>query len=260
ARTPSEQAKSNSNAPEIHSLWIKQGKLAVQDPVSNTDVALTVDSDQAADDQQPMLRFAGEGSLRNETFHLKGEAGSLLELNESGKPYRLDLTASAGATKASFKGTLVPLKLETIDGELGLSGDDLSKLYPLVPVPLPWTPAYQISGHFVREGAQYSLRDLKGRVGSSDVNGSVSTDVSGERPIVKADVTSKRLDYKDLAGFLGAPPPEKGRPRPAAQRKEAQKLEATGKVLSEKPYDLKALRRVDADVRFKGESILFRDI
>src|SRR5262249_23659155 len=74
------------------------------------------------------------------------------------------------------------------------------------------------------------------------------------------DLTSKRLDYKDLAGFLGTPPPAKGKPRPAAQRREAQKLEATGKVLSEKPYDLKALRAVDAEVRFKGQSILVRDI
>jgi uncharacterized protein involved in outer membrane biogenesis len=253
-------ANASSNPPEIRSLWIKQGKVAFRDPESKTDVALTIDSDQSPEDQEVMLRFAGEGSLRDETFHLRGRAGSLLDLKESGKPYKLDVTASAGATKASFDGTLVPLKMETIDGQLALSGDDLSKLYPLAPTPLPWTPAYRISGHVVRENTKYSLRDLKGRVGSSDVNGVVAVDVTNERPVIKADVTSKRLDYKDLAGFLGAPPPAKGKPRPAAQRKEAQKREQTGKVLSEKPYDLKALREVDANVRFKGESILYQDI
>ncbi len=254
------QQASNGNTPEIRSLWIKEGKVAYVDPPANTDVALTIDSDRAAGDAQSTLRFAGEGSLRDESFHLEGRAGSLLELKEQGRPYKLDVTASAGATKASFDGSLVPLKMESIDGKLTLSGNDLSKLYPLVPVPLPWTPAYKVSGHFVRDGGKYALRDLKGRVGSSDVNGVLSVDVSEKRKAVNADVTSKRLDYKDLAGFLGAPPPAKGRPRPAAQQREARKLEAAGKVLSEKPYNLKSLRSVDADVHFKGESILTKDI
>jgi hypothetical protein len=56
---------------------------------------------------------------------------------ESGKPYRIDVKASAGDTKASFAGTVVPLKLETIDGNVEVSGKDLSKVYPIVPVPLP---------------------------------------------------------------------------------------------------------------------------
>jgi uncharacterized protein involved in outer membrane biogenesis len=257
---PAPTPNKTSNPPEIRSIWIKDGKVAFLDPVAKTDVKLAIDSDHAAGDAEAMLRFAGTGSLRDEAFHLEGHAGSLLELKQAVKPYKLDVTASAGATKASFDGSLVPLKLETIDGALALSGYDLSKLYPLVPVPLPWTPAYRISGHFVREGTKYSLRDLKGRVGSSDVHGTVSVDITEERPVVIADVVSKRLDYKDLAGFLGAPPPRKGRARPPAQEREAQKRAATGKVFSEKPYNLQSLRAVDADVRFKGESILARDI
>jgi uncharacterized protein involved in outer membrane biogenesis len=253
-------SNTSASPPEIYSLWIKEGKIAFLDPLAQTDVQLTIDTDRAAGDANAMLRFAGTGSLRNEPFQLEGRAGSLLELKETGKPYQLDVTASAGATKASFDGTLVPLKLESIDGELALSGDDLSKLYPLVPVPLPWTPAYRISGHFVRDAAKYSLRDLKGRVGSSDVRGSLSVDVNQKRPVVLAEVTSKRLDYKDLAGFLGAPPPAKGKARPRDQEREAQKRAETGRVLSEKPYNLQSLRAVDADVRFKGESILARDI
>jgi uncharacterized protein involved in outer membrane biogenesis len=258
-RDQSEQ-KSSANAPQIHSLQIKEGKLAFLDPPANTDVALTIDTESGASSEQSTLRFAGKGSLRDEPFHLEGHAGSLLELKESGKPYELQVSVAAGATKASFDGTLVPLKLETIDGKLMLSGNDLSKLYPLVPVPLPWTPAYHVSGHFLRDGGKYSLKDLKGRVGSSDVNGVVAVDVTQKRPAITADVTSKRLDYKDLAGFLGAPPPQKGKPRPPDQQREAQKRDQTERVLSEKPYHLEALRAVDADVRFKGESILMRDI
>ena len=255
-----DQPPTSSNPPEIRSLWIKEGKLAFVDPQASTDVQLDIDSDREAGEADSALRFAGKGTLRNESFHLEGRAGSLLELKQSGKPYQLEVTAAAGATKASFDGTIVPLKMETIDGKLTLSGNDLSKLYPLVPVPLPWTPAYRISGHFVRDAGKYSLRDLSGRVGSSDVHGIVSIDLGDQRPLVNADVTSKRLDYKDLAGFLGAPPPAKGKPRPAAQQREAQKRQETGRVLPDKPYNLQALRKIDATVRFKVESIITQDI
>ena len=254
------QQTGGSNPPEIRSLWIREGKLAFIDPQASTDVQLDIDSDREAGEADSALRFAGKGTLRNESFHLEGRADSLLELKQAGKPYKLEVTATAGATEASFDGSIVPLKMETIDGKLALSGDDLSKLYPLVPVPLPWTPAYRISGHFVRDAGKYSLHDLIGRVGSSDVHGIVSIDVGDKRPVVNADVTSKRLDYKDLAGLLGAPPPANGKPRTAAQQREAQKRQETGRVLPDKPYNLQALRKIDATVKFKGESIITQDI
>jgi len=257
-----EQSTSSASGhpPEIHALWIREGKIAFSDPLAQTDVHITFDSDRNAGDADATLRFAGTGSLRNETFRLAGHAASLLELKEAGKPYKLDVTASAGATKASFDGTLVPLKLESIDGELALSGKDLSQLYPMVPVPLPWTPAYSIAGHFVRDGGKYSLHKIKGRVGSSDVNGTVSVEVNDKRPIVTANVTSQKLDYKDLAGFLGAPPPPKGRARTPEQQQEARKREETGRVFADKPYNLAKLRSVDATVQFKGKQIIARDI
>lgn len=252
-------SSASGNPPEIHALWIREGKIAFSDPPAQTDVQLTIDSDHEPDDADTALRFAGTGSLRNEAFRLAGHAASLLELKEAGKPYKLDVIANAGATKASFDGTLVPLKLETIDGELVLSGLDLSQLYPIVPVPLPWTPAYAISGHFVRDAGKYSLKNLKGRVGGSDVNGSISVDVNDKRPVVTADITSQILDEKDLAGFLGAPPP-KGRARTPEQQQEARKREATGRVFAEKPYNLEKLRAVDATVHFKGKQIITRKI
>jgi hypothetical protein len=255
-----QQNRTSAHPPQIDSLWIKVGKLAFRDPSAQTDVRLTIDSDHSADEADAMLRFEGKGNLRNEAFDLAGRAASLLTLTETGKPYKLEVTASAGATHASFDGTLVPLKLESIDGDLALRGKDLSALYPIVPVPLPQTPAYRISGRFKREAEKYTLRNLKGRVGGSDVQGSVAVDLSSERPLLTADVTSKRLDYKDLAGFLGVPPPSQGEPRPRAQEQEAQAREATGKVFSSKPYNLERLRAVDADVRFKGKSIIARSI
>ncbi len=246
--------------PEIHALSIREGRLQYRDPTTRSDVVLQIESDRAAADAESRIRFVGSGRLRDREFELEGRAASLLQLNQNGKPYALEVRARAGDTKATFDGTVVPLKLETIDGRLELSGKDLSKLYPLVPVALPWTSSYRVAGHFLREGRKFTLRDLTGRVGGSDIQGSVSLDLTQKRPFLTADVTSRRLDYKDLAGFLGAPPPAKGERRPADQEREAAVRQATGKVLPAKPYDVTRLRVFDADVHFKAKSIISRGL
>jgi len=246
--------------PELETLWVKKGTVQFRDPGAQTDVRLEIDSDRATGEKDSFVRFTGRGSVRNEEFRVEGRAGALLELRDSGKPYRLDVKASAGDTKASFAGTLVPLNLETIDGDVQVSGKDLSELYPIVPVPTPRTPAYQIAGHLVREGEKYTLLEIKGRIGHSDVEGKASIDVSGKRAMLTADINSRRLDYKDLAGFLGAPPSANVRPVASARKDGGEKQGETGRVLPSKPYSLDRLRAVDAEVRFKGKSILAADI
>jgi uncharacterized protein involved in outer membrane biogenesis len=249
--------------PEVQSLVIQEGRLQFIDPLTRSDVVLQIDSarqavattDSAAAEAVG-IGFVGRGRVRGRDFALEGRAGSLLELTREGEPYRLDVSARAGDTKASFHGTVVPFNLESIHGRLELSGKDLSKLYPLVPVALPWTSTYRISGRVQRSGREFGLQDLNGRVGGSDVQGSASLDLSSKRPFFSADVTSRRLDYKDLAGFLGAPPPAQGGRRPPDQEREARLRQASDRALPDKPYDVSRLQAFDADVRFKARSII----
>ena len=102
---PGAQSKPPTHPPEIRSLRIDRGKLVFRDPQSKTEIELAVNSDRGAEGSEANVRFVGQGILRNDAFHLEGRAGSLLELTASGKPYRLDVTATAGQTKASFTGT-----------------------------------------------------------------------------------------------------------------------------------------------------------
>ena len=258
-KQPLRASNARWGAPEVRSLSIKDARLQFRDSVAGSDVVLHIDSDRAGADDS-MVGFVGRGRLRDRDFELEGRAASLLELTAHGKPYRLNITARAGETEATFDGTVVPLKLATIDGRLELSGRDLSKLYPIVPVPLPWTASYRLSGHLLRDGQKYSLRGFTGRVGGSDVQGSASLDLGRKRPLFVADVTSRRLDYKDLAGFLGAPPPQKGQPRPPDQQRAVEQRQETDRVLPTKPYDLRRLRAIDARVRLKAKSILSRGL
>ena len=248
-------------APEIGSLTIHDSKMMYEDLPAQIKATLAIESDtEPQHGSVPTIRFAGRGSLRKEAFQIEGHAETLLSLAHQGKPYQLEVRAIAGDTQVSFVGTLVPFLLETIDGNLQLSGKDLSKLYPIVPLPLPWTPAYRLSGRFVREGGIWSYKNFQGKVGHSDMEGTISLDRKGKRPFITADVRSRRLDYKDLVGFLGIPPKASAEHRPPDQESEAAKRAATEKVLPAKPYELNRLRAVDGDLRFRGESVVAREI
>jgi uncharacterized protein involved in outer membrane biogenesis len=247
--------------PEVGLLDIDDGVVHYVYADGTTDVTVKVKTAPASAGGETPVHFSGSGRLRNNPFTIEGDAASLLALEKVNRPYRLNAQARAGYTSAKFDGTIVPNQIDNVDGTLTLQGRDLSQLYPIIPVPFPWTPPYRLNGHLTHSGKLWTFEGFKGKVGDSDVAGKFALDQSKDRPFVDADLVSTRLDYKDLGGLLGLPPPgEPPSARTAAQNKEAAKREVSGRVLPTKPYDLEKLRIVDAAVRFKGKRFQTTDL
>ena len=245
------------NAARVERLKIEDGVVQFRNAETGTDVTVNVASSNALDNGATPLQFSGSGRLRNNPFTIEGSAASLLALENQDKPYALKVSAKAGSSSARFDGTIVPARIDNVDGRLELQGRDLSQLYPIIPVPFPWTPPYALSGQLKHVGAVWSFKEFKGKVGDSDLAGSFAVDRSGTRPAVDADLVSTRLDYQDLGGLVGLPPThEPPSARTAAQNEEAAKREQSGRVLPTKPYDLERLRVVDAKVRFRGKRFI----
>ena len=246
--------------PVIGELRIVKGRVGYRASDMQTAINLALSSETAPGvKEKSAIRFTGEGFLRNEPFSLDGRGASLLSLTQGGTSYRMDVRARAGNTEASFEGSFVPFKLESIDGQLKLRGKDLAELYPIIPVALPWTPPYSIEGHLVRDGEKWSLQKFTGKVGDSDLSGDFALDRSAKQPVVSANLISRRLNYKDLGGFVGAAPGEGSKRKTTEQEKQETKQAASGRVLSSKPYNLERLRTGDADVRFRGERVVAGD-
>ena len=255
------QAQGDSAAgPAIGELQINKGRVGYRASDSQTAINLALSSEPAmAGKGKSAIRFTGEGFLRTEPFSLEGRGASLLSLTQGGTSYRMDVRARAGNTEASFEGSFVPFKLESIDGQLKLKGQDLAQWYPIIPVALPWTPPYSISGHLVRDGQKWSLQKFTGKVGDSDLSGDFALDRTAKRPAVSANLVSRRLNYKDLGGFVGAAPGEESTRKTHEQERHEAKQAASGRVLSSKPYNLERLRTGDADVHFRGERVVAGD-
>ena len=78
---------------------------------------------------------------------------------------------------------------------LQTGGKDLSNLYPMISVVLPWTPPYSIARRLIRDGDKWSLPRFSGKIGARDLSGDFSVDRRGKRPAVIANMVSRRLNY-----------------------------------------------------------------
>jgi uncharacterized protein involved in outer membrane biogenesis len=240
-------------------LKIEDGILRYRDPGAGTDVSVNIASSASSASGATPVHFSGSGRLRNSAFAIEGNAESLLALEDRHQPYRLDVKARAGDTNAQYDGTVIPARLDSVDGTLMLQGRDLSELYPIIPVPFPWTPPYRLSGRLKHDNALWSFHQFTGKVGDSDLAGRFDVDRSGQRLLVDADLVSQSLNYKDLGGLIGLPPAAPS-VKSAAQKKEIAKRAKTGRALPTKPYDPDHLRAVDAKVHLKGKRFMTSEL
>src|SRR4029434_9884156 len=82
-------------------------------------------------------------------------------------------------------------------------------------------------------------------------------DTEPKRPVMKADLVSNMLDFKELAGFIGGTP---GTGTSDKASEEHQQLAAadteTERMCPDQRYSLERLRAMDAEVRLRAKRIL----
>jgi uncharacterized protein involved in outer membrane biogenesis len=240
-KTDKKDETDRTEIPKIDNLTLEDSKLVYRDPTTDTELNLTASAAGAAKEQG--VRLQGRGRFEGERFTLKVQGGSLLELWEKSKPYPVDVKMAAGDTKIAVEGTFAdPVQLQEPKLSIDLQGDTLAKLSPFIGVPLAETPPYKFTGHVTRSGEQWLINDLKGNMGSSDIAGDVAYSSPKDRPFLKADIKSKRLDFKDLVGFIGADPTPEEKEKP--------------RIFPDKPYDPEAMRSADGDVSFYSDNIV----
>ena len=251
-------------------LWIDDGQVRFLDAAKKTDIDVEVRSDlKNPGSKAPPVLAEGGGTWEGRAFRMHGRAESPIALQETTRPYRIDVHATAGNTKGHVRGTLLdPFRLRGFDLKLALSGRNLAELYPLIGIAAPDSPPYSFDGRFTREitptsrtgtdetGNVWHYDDFTGRLGDSDLSGDASFETGRKRPILKANLVSKRLDFDDLAGFVGKTPQTgAGESATAEQRTQATRENARTRLLPDQPYQLDKLRAMDADVRWKAQRI-----
>jgi AsmA family protein len=201
------------------------------------------------------LGFTAKGTYRATAVAGSGKIGSVLALRDAARPFPLQADVKIGDTRLALVGTLTdPLHLAALDLRLWLQGATLSHLYPILGVPLPDTPPYatdgRLAGHVRADDAVLTYSGFTGRVGGSDLEGTVRYERREPRPLLKGNVVSNLLRFEDLAPIIGADTNAS-----KARRGETVKQPAD-RVLPVAPFRTERWRAIDADVTFTGRRIV----
>ena len=249
---------SSVSNPVIRQFTVDHGQLHYLEDATHTDFVVDVASDKPAPSQLAPLNFQGRGTFRNNLFALSGRADSPLDLAKTQTPYRIDIGAIAGATRAHASGALRhPLQLSGFSLDFTIAGPDLAQLYHLLGLAMPETPPYRLHGTLGHVGHVWTFDRFTGIVGKSDLAGDVRIDNTGARKKLTTKLASRNLDVHDLAGFVGAPAhTDPRRASTPQQQVEAVQAESTDRLLPQKPYDLEHLRGMDSDVELRARHVV----
>jgi AsmA protein len=227
-----DEAQKKDSRVFIERLTLDRGHLNYADAALDIDLQADLNTDQTG------LVFAVSGTYQGQAVSGSGHTGQVLSVRDEENPFPIKAEMKVGDVQLGVDGNITGLVgLKRIDTQIRLSGRSLSDLYEIINVALPQTPQYATQGRLVREGTVVRYENFTGKVGSSDIAGTLQVDTGGNRPFMQGDLQSKVIDLADLGVVVGTEQPREGG------------------VLPDSPFDPSRWGSVDADVRIKAGTI-----
>ncbi len=231
---------------------IADGKIRFLWPDQKTDLAIVMKGSLGAGGE---LDATATGKFRGDEAKASARFPALDPQHAGAGPIEFSGEASAGRTHASAQG-LFRVENDVMDLRLKLSGATLEDLNHLLQIVLPDTAPYSLDGHLIHNGNEWTFDGFQGRVGNSDLHGSLTYRAGGKRPFLRADLHSALLDFQDLGPLIGAPPGTRpGKVANAEQREKSAEREAKSELLPHTEFSVERWNRMDADVRLESKRI-----
>lgn len=201
------------------------------------------------------LRFELRGRYQKAQVQGEGRAGQVISLRNKVVNYPLQIDASAGTVALSAEGILAnPGALSGLDFQVLLKGASMADLYEVTGLVLPNTPPFETNGRLTGslepERAVWEYNDFHGKVGQSDLHGSLKYTSGKPRPRLTGAMASNQLRLADLGPTIGTSKGDntrRGRDEPGKGR---------GKVLPDSKFAAERWNAMDMDLTFKGRHII----
>jgi len=249
---PEAQSGLALGAVQLRDFKLDQGRLSYRNDTTGqtidaTDVTLTA----AMSDADSPLTLQGRMTLNNELVATDLSVDTLGKLSRS-QQANVKLALNTKHVTMKFDGTAQQRPVPGLNGVFDLDVPSVGKLAAWLNAPLekarPDPGALTIHAVFASEGVKSLLKEAT-IVGSGlNAKASGSVDTSGNVTKVTAVVESGVLD---IDRYLPPQPPKSAQPQPAGMAPAG--LPASPKDLlaglSDRPFDLSALRKLDADIK-----------
>lgn len=256
--------------PTILSLTIEDGSMHVLDEIRKLRFeGLLVAAEAASANDPSAFKIRAKGSLNEKPFSLEVDGAPLKDLTPA-TPYTFSAKIRAADINLDTKVTVKkPFNLGQLDIAFVLTGKDLADGFYLTGLALPNTPPYRLAASVKVAGTTYTINDLNGRLGSTDLSGEIVIETRSKIPKMTARLVSKTLNIADLAPTVGAPATNKSDSLAAATEGQhsgtpsnAPKVVVTeyqkihDRLLPDSELQLERVRGMDADVHYSAASVL----
>ncbi|MCI3951937.1 MAG: rane protein, partial [Burkholderiales bacterium] len=234
----------------IKRVNVEDGKILYRNASDNTALEVAVKGSLGEGGE---LNVTAAGKFKGESAKGSARVPSLQPTPDT--PIEIEAKVAIGRTNITAEGNFAA-DLASIDMRLRLAGPTLRALEKVSGLKLPDTPPYTLSGHLRHTGAEWIFEQFEGKVGDSDLRGSVAY-TGGKRPFLKADLKSKLLDFDDLGPLVGAPPKTgPGETATPEQKQKAAEQAAKPNVLPREPLGTDRWKAMNADVTLEAQRVL----
>ena len=245
------QGETQQSRVALQRIAIDQGEIVFRDRADETALDVAVSGDLGRTGE---LRLDGKGQFRGHPVVAVVTAPAIVPSPDT--PIAMKAQGRVGSIRATMAGRVRAADQDGIDIELELSGDSLADLEELVPTNLPDTPPYRIHARVRNPGGVWTLDDLSGRVGDSDLRGRLAYDPNAKPPVLRAKLDADLLDFDDLGPLVGSPPKTRaGETASPKQKAQAARKSASPTVLPDRPFKVQQWPRMDADVTLAAKRI-----
>ena len=231
----------------IEEVRIEQGHLAYRDRRSGRTFTVELHNLTAVcTGRQGPFELSFKGVYNSRPFQVAGTLGRLDAFVNAGEAWPLALKVVSGRAQLQADGTIRDcLNFRGMDFYIKAEGPTLSDFaLPAGFTGLPDLGPLKFSAGVVDSGdGVYKLSGLEIILGKTDVSGSAELVISGKRPRLLANLTSRGLDFRSIFFKQDG-------------KKERTRDPARGRVFPSDPLPLDALRLVDADIKVRAGRVL----
>lgn len=240
---------------EFGKLVVKQAALRYLDPNIKLDLKANA---QTLNDNNPKgygLQFTAGGTYNKAPITGGGKTGGILSLRDKGAIFPVQANVHIGKNLIGVEGNVTqPTAVTAIDLNLTLAGPSMSSLYPLTGVLLPDTPPFLTKGHLIghlhTDGSTWKYEKFTGKVGESDLAGTLEYLMQKPRPLLRGTMVSNQLRLEDLGAVV------KADSNSEKKNRDAKAVQPDAKALPVEQFSTDKWDAMDADVKFTGRKII----
>ncbi|GEM_PF-1137167 len=145
----------------------------------------------------------------------------------------------------------------SMKGRVTARGQNIKELAAVAGASAPDTPPFDISGDLSVQQMTWSIENLTGRMGDSDLAGLLRINLTNEKPMLTVDLTSKELDFDDLGVVFGIPVGTgQGETVNEEQKLAKDVFDRSARLIPHAVIDFSRLAAVNADISFVAEKIV----